>query len=343
MRQKLIIAISSILLAFVLLELFARLFVGVETLPEIKSMRLDPVLGWRWTPNYQGTYIYRGYSHQLTISRQGLRNEMVTIPKPPGQQRIIAVGDSITAGWGVEQEDTFVKRLQESLGIEVVNAGVGDYGTEQELLWLKRNGLELEPDLVILGVYLNDSRPFPTSPKWVTVLNNMLLNRSAFYTYYYQLIVQQRAQQSEQDTGFRYRYREPWEAGHWKTDTEALIKVIEGGSDDFGLAWEQSENEKIQQGIAEIATLGNEHNFELFLVIFPVSIQVETQAELPELDQPQRWLADFAEAEGIAYLDLLPILQQRADEELYIDQAHLTPHGHAVVAEALQNALAELR
>ena len=333
------IAIASVLLVFVLLEAGTRLFIGVETIPEIERMQLDSVLGWRWTPNYQAEIEYRGYTYELKISGQGLRNETVVMPKPAGQQRIIALGDSVTAGFGVNLEDTFAKKLQKNLGVEVVNAGVDDYNIEQELLWLERHGLELEPDLVILEVYLNDSRPFAKSPGWVVTLNNLLLNRSAFYTHYYGWVLQQRARQSEQAPTFRFRYQDPWEAGHWKTDEAALTQVIEAGNNDFGLAWQQTENEKIQRTIEKTATLSHAHNFELFIVIFPVSVQVETEVEAPWVDQPQRWLMDFAGTNGIRALDLLPILRNQANEGLYIDQAHLTPHGHTVVAEAIYTAL----
>lgn len=339
MRKNLIIANASILLVFVLLEVVTRFFIGAETIPEIERMQLDSVLGWHWTPNYQTKVEYRGYTYELKISEQGLRNEMVVIPKPSGQQRIIALGDSVTAGFGVNLEDTFAKKLQKSLGIEVINAGVDDYSIEQELLWLERDGVGLEPTLVILGVYLNDSRPFAKSPQWVVTLNNLLLNRSAFYTYYYGLVLRQRTKRSEQSPTFRFRFQDPFEAGLWKTDTEALAQVIEAADGDFGLAWQQTENQRIQQSIDKMAALGDEYNFELFVVIFPVAVQVETEVELQWVDQPQRWLMDFAKAKGIDALDLLPILRNHANEELYIDQAHLAPHGHTVVAEAIHTAL----
>lgn len=341
MRQKLILIVGSLLLTFIVLELGTRIFVGIEKIPEIERMRLDPALGWRWTPNYEKETTYRDHHYHLKISSQGLRNELITLPKPSNHQRFMALGDSITAGLGVELEETFAKRLQDSLGVEVINAGVDDYGLEQESLWLEQTGITLEPDVVILEVYLNDSRPFSKPARWVAIFNNLLINRSAFYTYYYRVMVQLRADKLVEASDSRFRYITPWETGAWKTDPRILKQVLDGGSNDFGLAWQWSENEKLQRGIGKIANLSQQDNFELLVVIFPVSIQVETEVDLPEINRPQQWLVDYMEDNGIEYLDLLPVLRQYAHEGLYIDHAHLTPHGHIVVANAIREKLAQ--
>ena len=37
--------------------------------------------------------------------------------------------------------------------VEVINAGVSGFGTDQELLWLREEGVKYAPDLVLLAVY----------------------------------------------------------------------------------------------------------------------------------------------------------------------------------------------
>jgi lysophospholipase L1-like esterase len=333
-RVKLLIAIGSIVFICAGLEVVTRLS-HVQIAAATIRMQLDPVLGWRWTPNYTADEVYRDRTYHIQINALGLRNEAVTQPKPIGQPRLIALGDSITAGAGVNLDETFAKQLQHKLGVEVIEAGVDDYGTEQELLWLENDGLALEPTQVILEVYLNDSRSFTAPSPLVATLNNLLINRSMFYTYYYQQISQLRIQQTEQSADFRFRFIPDFEANKWKTDPQAFRQVIEEADQDFGLAWDRSENEKIQHSLQKLIDLSREHHFDLLVVAFPVSIQVLTEVQSPLVDQPQRGLADFAAARQLPYLDLLPILRAHAAEDLYIDQAHLTPHGHAIVADAI--------
>src|SRR5262249_39531486 len=85
------------------------------------------------------------------------------VPKPPGRFRIVVVGDSLTLGWGVDDDQTYAARLEQLLhkafpgrDLDVVNLGVGGYDTRQEVTLLARNVARLEPDLVLVGFYSND-------------------------------------------------------------------------------------------------------------------------------------------------------------------------------------------
>ena len=169
---KLVTALVSILLLLGVAEVCARVGLGVQ--PKIERFQLDPDLGWEWTPGYDTVETYHGVSYRMRISSQSLRNEEIVVPKPADTYRIIVLGDSITEGPGVEMEGTFSKLLERSLrdvhagrSMEVINAGTGDYGTEQERIWLETRGLLYQPDLVVLDVYLNDWRDFSRPPALV--------------------------------------------------------------------------------------------------------------------------------------------------------------------------------
>ena len=95
--------------------------------------------------------------------RSGFRGAEVAIPKPPGRFRVVVIGDSVTLGWGVADDETFSARLERLLherfphrDLDVVNLGVGGYDTRQEVTLLARNVSRLEPDLVLVGFYSND-------------------------------------------------------------------------------------------------------------------------------------------------------------------------------------------
>ena len=89
---------------------------------------------------------------------RGLRDREYIFEEPPGKCRIIVLGDSMTFGaGGVDNKDLFTELLENSdPRLEVINLGVPAYSTDQEYLYLKREGLLYHPDLVILCIFRND-------------------------------------------------------------------------------------------------------------------------------------------------------------------------------------------
>jgi len=85
--------------------------------------------------------------------------------KKPGTKRILIIGDSIAFGTGVDAEWRFSDFLSRALGddVEVINAGVCGWGTDQELLYYEKAGKDLDADIVILTFTMAND-----------VLNNML-------------------------------------------------------------------------------------------------------------------------------------------------------------------------
>ena len=72
-------------------------------------------------------------------------------------EKIIAVlGDSLTMGWGVNDNETFSYNLQKLLNKKVINLGVASYGTVREIKRLKLNKFYDQVDTVIIQYHLND-------------------------------------------------------------------------------------------------------------------------------------------------------------------------------------------
>jgi lysophospholipase L1-like esterase len=97
-----------------------------------------------------------------------------------GDRMIAALGDSLTFGWGVGEEDTWPTQLERLLRARcpgrpaaVVNAGVGNSDTVIELARYERLLRPLHPDWVVLGYFVNDAEPPPVPA------HNPLLWRSA--------------------------------------------------------------------------------------------------------------------------------------------------------------------
>jgi len=119
----------------------------------------DPNLGFVHAPNTSAFLM----GVDVRINSQGLRDREYSLAKPEGVYRVLMLGDSTTLGWGVKAEETAAKILERQLGpqFEVINAGVGNYGTVQESTYYKTHGRLFHPDLVILQYFINDPEPVP--------------------------------------------------------------------------------------------------------------------------------------------------------------------------------------
>lgn len=99
----------------------------------------------------------------------GYRGPDFAVPRPPGVFRIVLLGDSLTQGVGVHEEDSLAIRLQRRLNesaaasggatrYEVVNCGMRGLCTREERLHFERRAASYEPQLVVLMMYRNDDR-----------------------------------------------------------------------------------------------------------------------------------------------------------------------------------------
>ncbi len=119
---------------------------------------------WTLRPGRSDTYTTmpkegKPKEFEVTVSSQGLRERELG-PKGADEFRIVALGDSLTMGWGVSHDQAYPYQLEELLNtripskhITVINAGVAGYGPWQERIFLDERCMTLEPDLVILQVY----------------------------------------------------------------------------------------------------------------------------------------------------------------------------------------------
>lgn len=105
----------------------------------------------------------------VKINSMGFRDYEYSAEKPENTFRIIGLGDSFTFGWGVELDETYLKRLERKLNnglgakYEVINLGVIGFNTLQEVELFKNKGSELNPDLITIGFLSGDREEFITS------------------------------------------------------------------------------------------------------------------------------------------------------------------------------------
>jgi lysophospholipase L1-like esterase len=112
---------------------------------------------------FQGSIIGRFWVSTEGTNAFGLRDAEVL---DDGRVRILAIGDSCTFGWGVEQREAYPQVLQTLLdggagpgGYRVINAGVPGYTSHHGLAYLQERGSALRPAVVIAGYGFNDIVP----------------------------------------------------------------------------------------------------------------------------------------------------------------------------------------
>ncbi|MEN8182074.1 MAG: hypothetical protein ABFS46_06020 [Myxococcota bacterium] len=139
----------------------------------LERLEADPALvvdygarGRRYRPGadvvLQNTLL-SGEEVAIRINSHGFRDREIPRHCRAGELRILALGDSITAGDYLPAEQVYVEVMERALGplwphgpVEVVNAAIGNIGLEEEMEILRERGLGLHPNLVLLQIYLND-------------------------------------------------------------------------------------------------------------------------------------------------------------------------------------------
>ena len=132
--------------------------------PPNTGLRFDAQLGWALKPNSSFENESKAGEFDVTVrtDAHGLRDDYTgATDKPDGVFRVLCLGDSFTLGYTVDRDDLFVDLLEnwwqaEGRKVEVINAGVQGYSTDQMVRWLEVHGAEWSPDLVLLLGYEND-------------------------------------------------------------------------------------------------------------------------------------------------------------------------------------------
>jgi lysophospholipase L1-like esterase len=341
---------AAMVLAFLICELGARLIFprppeGTRQ-PEIGYL-LDPEIRYVMAPSQKG-WIDEGL---VTINALGFRGAEVGLRKPPDRFRVAVIGDSLTLGWGVSDQETYAARLERLLrsrlpdgSIDVLNLGIGGYNTRQEVAFLERHLAALEPDLVLVGFYLNDvpemledtgpspgrgaqragvsqgGRPLrlnPTPSGWW----HRQVRRSRL------LYIAARAFNRTRGVG---------EQGRTQFEMEmALLSGVE--SEQMQRAWD-----KVAGQFSRLRKLADAHGFAVGIIALPCREQVTGEAQSTAYRDRLRTLAD---AHAFHTIDPVPVMRERADDgrRLYIpyDRNHPSAEGHALIAQAIYRSLLE--
>ncbi len=159
MIKKLILVAAVLTSSLCVCEILLRVYQldGAERLP---AYVVDEQTGFSLLPNQHGFIIRRVpglFRTQFHTNSRGMRDREYVLEKHD-RRRVLALGDSITEGWGVEAEEAYPNVLASQYlhDVEVWNLGVAGYSTDQELQQLRQVIDDYRPDVVTLAFYFND-------------------------------------------------------------------------------------------------------------------------------------------------------------------------------------------
>jgi hypothetical protein len=149
------LTVASCLVVLLLFEIGLRL--AGFSYPSFIEM--DPDVGYRERAGADGWNKTEGVTW-IKNSSAGLRDREHSKAKPAGTYRIAVLGDSMMEARQVPFEKSFSAMLEHDLNacdafhgktVEVINFGVSGYGTDSELVTLRKKVWSYSPDMVVLA------------------------------------------------------------------------------------------------------------------------------------------------------------------------------------------------
>lgn len=272
---------------------------------EIKRQSANPAMGHEHRPHTQA----RLMGVDVAISSQGLRDREFAPLPPPGRTRILMLGDSLAFGWGVPQERTYSKRLEDMLrkaghDVEVINTGVGNYNTEMEVAYFLERGAKFKPHYVVLNYFINDAEPTPRDH------SNFLSRNSRAFVYF----------ASRADMALRMANL--GERTDWKTYYSNLYDAEGVG--------------RVRAAIGRLAAYCREHKIRLVLTNQP-ELRDPANYAFPQVEEV---IARIAAEQRLKLLNLRDAVRDLPPESLWVTRPD--PHPSAVAHEAFAGALFRL-
>jgi lysophospholipase L1-like esterase len=312
----------SLLFSLIVGEIVLRLL-GYAGAPEalIGNIRHvdDPILNWRFVPNstVQDGNVVSYYN------RAGFRDTEHAVEKPAHITRVIIVGDSVTEGSGLRQEELFASYLQALLGsrYEIINLGMSGLNTLQEIHILDMEGMKYAPDIVVVNFILNDCDFF-----------------SEFHA------AERFHKKKDEKIGLPGDITIDPHLKRWlkslalvyfvKGRMEYLQGVITGKEEkNYYLSlWDNPEcHKRILAGFESLQILQRQHGFGVHVLLWPLLINYEHY----EFSFIHEWVTQMAEEKGFKVLDLLPAYSSKWYRDLQVtaeDNVHLYGEGHRLSA-----------
>ena len=382
-RSRLVLALVGLLLPVLAVECGLRLagptlahysYVGLDTKRNLSHFEVHPILGGFHIPNTTTWQWTVEYVTRVDINSHGLREREIEYEKPPGLRRVLVLGDSFVEATEVAVEEAFPRRLEAHLQAAGgpadpgLNAGAVGYGTAQEYLLLKHEGVRYQPDWS--SCCSSRATTWRTTAGRLTIRPSGRSSRTSSWT---------RAARcgrcrSRRRTAPRPRpARSASGCGASRCCSTSSIRTslgkCPGSPRTFGRSWppyESGTSPEVEEAwrVTEALLAATRDEAEgagarFVLVNIPAPWEIDPPFwdrmrgffGLPDqgwdLDRPNRRLGEIAARRGIAYLDLRSTLQAGLEDgqRLYFSiDGHWTSAGHDLAARTLaRSGLVQIR
>jgi hypothetical protein len=317
MRAVPALLVTSTLLALALAEVGLRLMQPLWAIPypprcyrPFLFERYDPY-GYRLYPSRVVPDIYpfgTGTRYMVTANADGFRDRRSLEDADP-RPRILVLGDSMIFGPAVEEPDRVTERLEAATpGWRVDNLGMIGFGPDLMLRALEQVGLPTHPKIVVLAMFSHDV--YRVAPEAVGVgfpLPRYVLRDGALVTVPYP--------------------ERPW----WMR-----LYLVQGARYAW-LRYTRATYDLNEAILNRIVELGRTHGFAFALVFVPGPRLAFDDA------LRSRWLARWASAAAVPYVDMTEALAFQGGPALYLpNDAHWNADGHRAAAGILGAFLAPI-
>ncbi len=293
-----------------------------------------------------------GTSKAQTLQARGVQTEAV---------RLLALGDSFTFGVGVEDSETFSTLAAAALAETgrpalALNAGIPAFGVPDAVGWLARHGVELEPDLVLLSIFLgNDLVDASPNREEILVVDGLLAPKESprgpgawlhRNSHLYVLVKGFSEGPLVRPLRAKLGLGEPWRVRVLREelaiyDREAVSKLAPAAAATDG-------------ALGRLAELAAEGGFTVLVQLIPSDLEVDPGRwgrVLAELDlDPKRYdaavprhlVTELLANRGIDWVDPSAALAEgiAAGRRLYFpEDRHWTAEAHALAADLLAPAI----
>lgn len=319
MTKKILLAFTTFILLLLISEVGLRLY-GWAPMPEgYHGKRHNKVHGGRI--ECMNPLVTRDYFNQLTnpypgcvfysINNLGFRNNTdVDLKKSPLTKRIAVIGDSFTYGFGVLEEDTFLAKLQlyyqaKGENVEVINAAVPAAGIVEYKKILKDNVSPVSPDILLVGININDVTIFPTN----YIIETIKKKYDYKIRHYVHLL------------DFIFYTLEKKESGK-----ENLKKIL--------ASYTPERTEEFKSFINELKKYSADQKIKVFIMIHPIYLDFDHYA----FSYIHHDLDGIVKASGLPYYDFLNDFLGKSAEDYWItkNDQHPNEKAHQIYFEGLQ-------
>ena len=257
--------------------------------------------------------------------------------------------------------------LSQDPRLEVLNFGVGGYGTDQAFLRYQRDGIQFQPEIVLLGIMpeniyrlVNRFRPFYlaqsgiplTKPRYVLRSGKLVLLENPMRSIgEYRQLLSNPAEILPRLGDGDYYFENKYRSGALDfLGSIRLAKVVwyefqenaQGSIVRHGAYHEAGDAFQILCSIAdEFAQFATRHGSKPVILILPE--RIDLSREIRGSDRRYAPLLSHLRARGYSWLDLSPSLVQAAKAQGLSDviDGHYTPFGNEVVAKSIHDYLAD--